>query len=415
MRTALPLAVLVSVSCVLSAQVLPGDIAISGLSTTSFGIASGPVIGSTPPNATIYDTGSFGGVGFSYAILRDPAAINEFIIGGNGFIGRATITGPGTVTYATITTDPGLGTAAQLSWDNSGNLIVADSGLDIVQMVTPGGTVVPLSGSGQLWGPSLYSGAYEPATGDVIVGGNNALFRLPNGSPNAVTIAISLGGPVTAIDFDPCNGDILATVMNTGRLVRVDSLGNVTDEIPPGTVGSPTGLTIDERGNYLISQGSKVWRVPPGGGPVAVADSFGIGTLSDVAYVSGRSCAFGAACPAPFGNPTLSVDGPFVAGTTLTTRSIHHNPGAIGMLVIGFTPVAPPLPLDLLLGTSGGCLLHANTDFLVLGITDATGDFVHSLNTNPAFANRRLIMQHAVFEGGSFASSSFSNGLEVAF
>ena len=108
----------------------------------------------------------------------------------------------------------------------------------------------------------------------------------------------------------------------------------------------------------------------------------------------------------------------------MATRDEAHGKrcASVRFPVLALQPVskarkAKARPIPKLGRHSSGCLLHANTDFLDLdlGITDANGEFVHSLNTNPAFANRRLIMQHAVFEGGSFASSLFSNGLEVAF
>lgn len=409
MRLVPPLTLPLLVAAHLSAQVLPGDIAITGFSTTSFGVASGS------PSATIYNTGGFQGSGTSQAILHDPSTVTDFIVGGFGFVGRATITGPGTVSYSLITS--GIGTASQLSWDAAGNVIVADAGVDQVQMVTTGGTVVPLSTGTQPWGTSVNAGAYERATGDVIVGGSGGLYRLPNGASTGVPIVTGLGGFVSGVAFDPCNGDILATVLTVSRLVRVDALGNVTDEIPPGTVATPNSLAIDEQGNYLIGGANgQVFLVPPGGPSVLLATASGIGTsASGVAYVSGRTCTYGAACPAPFGLPTLSIAGPFLPGSALTTRSINHNPFAIGIAVFGVAQVAPPLLLDPLLGTTGGCLLHANADFLDVAITDGAGNLVHTLVTNSLFLNQRLFVQHAVIEAGPLSSLSTSNGLQVDF
>ena len=105
------------------AQINPGDIGISGFSTSTYGIAS------PPPTVTNYNTGGFGGSGAatSQAILHDPST-NDFIVGGFGFVGRAIKSGPGTVVWIPITTS--IGTASQMSWDNGGNVIVADAGID---------------------------------------------------------------------------------------------------------------------------------------------------------------------------------------------------------------------------------------------------------------------------------------------
>ncbi|HEX5054555.1 MAG TPA: hypothetical protein VFZ65_22455, partial [Planctomycetota bacterium] len=237
------------------AQVLPGDIGVTGFSTTAFGIA-------TPPSVTGYTTAGFGGTGTSQAILHDPSTFVDFIVGGFGFVGRATITGPGTVSYTLITA--GIGTASQMSWDGSGNIIVADAGTSQVRSVSPAGVVTDLSIGTQPWGTTVNAGAYDPNTGDVIVGNNGGLYRLPNGSTTGVPIVTGLGSPayVSNVQFDPYNGDIIATVLSVHRLIRVDSAGTVTDIVPPGTVTSPNALQFDNLGNFLIGgTGGNIWRV----------------------------------------------------------------------------------------------------------------------------------------------------------
>lgn len=74
----------------LVAQLAPGDIGMTGFSNTSFGVLTGGV-------NTSYVTGGYGGTGTSQAILWDPANPQDFLIGDFGFVGRATNTGPGTV------------------------------------------------------------------------------------------------------------------------------------------------------------------------------------------------------------------------------------------------------------------------------------------------------------------------------
>ena len=399
-----------SLCAVAAAQVQPGDIGITGFSSTTFGIAA------PPPNVNYYNAGGFGGTGTSQAILHDPAIPIDFIVGGFGFIGRATITGPGTFFYTPIVTNPAIGTAAQLSWDGSGNLIVADAGADQVRLVTPAGTVIDLSTGTQPWGTTVNAGAYEPATGDVIVGASNALYRLPAGSSTGVLVAASLGGFVSGVQFDPCNGDILATVLTSNRLVRVDAAGTVTDEIAPGTVASPNSLDLAENGDYIIgAAGGSVFRVPPGGSATLVAQVTGIGTsASGVAYVGGPSCRFGQPCSTPIGLPTLDVVGPFTAGYSLTTRSVNHAPGVIGLAVFGLTPVQPPLDLGPILGAVG-CSLYVSPDLIDAGLTTGGGDFVNTVSTSSAFAFVTLYVQHAVLEGTTLSSFSTSNGLLLQF
>src|SRR5262245_39554395 len=108
-RTTFAAAVLLS-SAASFAQVAPGDIAVTGFSTSAFGVISpGPVV-------TGYATPGFGGL--AQAILWDPAHPNDFLVGGVGFVGRATITGHGTVSYSPITS--AVGVVSQMSWDAAG-------------------------------------------------------------------------------------------------------------------------------------------------------------------------------------------------------------------------------------------------------------------------------------------------------
>ena len=118
-----------------TAQVAPGDIGVTGFSTNAFCIA-------TPPTVTGYTTAGFGGTGAatSQAILHDPSSFNDFIVGVFGFVGRATITGPGTVSYTLITN--GIGTASQMTWDNSGNIIVATLVAGEITTISPAGEIL---------------------------------------------------------------------------------------------------------------------------------------------------------------------------------------------------------------------------------------------------------------------------------
>ena len=250
-------------SATVSAQVAIGDIAVTGFSTTTFA-----VIGA-PPSVTSYPTPGFQGTGTSQAILWDRAQPNDFIVGGFGFVGRASITGPGSASYSLITN--GIGTAAQMTWDDNGQLVVADSGTGQVRRLDPvTGVVVDLSTGPQPWGTSLSAGAWDPISGDVVVGGSGAIYRLANGSATGTLIVGGLGGFVSAIAFDHVTGEIVATVLTVNRLIRVDSGGNVTNIAPPGSIPGPNALDIDQNGDFIAGGGTgQVYRVLHDGGAPA--------------------------------------------------------------------------------------------------------------------------------------------------
>lgn len=399
------------------AQVAPGDIGVTGFSLNAFGVA-------TPPSVTGYTTPGFQGTGAatSQAILHDPLNFNDFIVGGFGFVGRATIVAPSVAIYTLITN--GISTACQVTWDPSGNIIVADAGIDQVRRLTTGGVVTDLSIGAQPWGAGLNAGAYQPATGDVIVGGNGGLHRLPSGLTTGVTIASGLGGFVSAVAFDPLNGDILATVLTINRIVRVDSLGVVSDVVPPGTVASPNALDIDINGDMIVGGiAGQIFRVPFNGGATLIATNTSPSTnVSGLSVAKlpggGFSGSFGVACNATFGPATLTATGPFAVGVPFTTTSVNHQPFAVGLWIIGlsntfFGAIPLPLLLDPLLGTSN-CFLNVSADFTATAFANGAGAMSFSLTPTPPFAGQVVFIQHAALEAvpGGF---SFSNGVFIQF
>ena len=398
------------------AQLAPGDIAVTGFSSTSFGvIGAGAVV-------TGYATPGFQGTGSSQAVLWDPAHPNDLLIGGFGFVGRATITGPGAVGYALITN--GVGTVAQMSWDAAGRVVIADSGtqqLRRLDLVTA--TVVDLSSGAQPWGSSLNAAAVDPASGDVIAGGNGAIYRLANGGATATTVVTGLGGVVTAIAFDPHTGEIVATVLTANRLLRVDPLGNVSDIATPFSIPGPNALDVDQNGDFVSGGGTgQVYRVPyAGGAAVFIASNTSpMGPLNGlaVAFGGGLGAPFGQGCNGAAGAVALTASGTFQIGSPLTTTSTNHAPGALGVLVLGLGNSAyagNPLPflLDPLLGTSG-CRLYCSIDATLVGFTGASSPatLAFTFPLTPGFAGQRFYVQHACFEAVA-GGLSWSNGLVV--
>jgi len=401
-----------------SAQVTIGDIAVTGFSTNAFGVIS------AGPTVTGYATPGFQGSGTatSQAILWDPIHPDDFVIGGFGFVGRATITGPGAVTYALITN--AIGIVSQMSWDSSGQIVFADSGTGQVRRLDPvTATVVDLSVGTQPWGTSLSAGAWDPLTGDVVLGGNGALYRLANGGSVGTTITSGLGGFVTAVAFDPLTDEILATVLTANRLVRVTGGGTVTNVVPPGTIPGPNALDVDQNGDYVTGGGTgQVYRVPYAGGSATfiasnTSPANAVNGLS-VAGKGGFGIMFGQGCNGAGGSVALTATGPFQSGSVVTTTSTNHASNALGVLVLGLSNAAyagSPLPhlLDPLLGTAN-CFLNVSIDATVVGFSGpgSPATFVSSFLLTPAFSGHRFYAQHAAFEpvpGGL----SWSNGLVI--
>lgn len=396
----------------LKAQVVPSDMAVCGFSASAFGIA-------TPSTTTTYPVGSFGGTGagLSQCILHDRGTWLDFIVGGEGFVGRATATGAGTATYSLITTN--VGCVSQMSWDGAGNLIISDSTSDQVSRVDALGNVSDLSVGPQPWGSYLNACAWEPATGDVIAGGVGGLYRLASGATTAVQIA-SFPGAVSNVQFDPVNGDILATVLISGRLIRVDAAGVVTDLLLPGEITTPNALAVDAFGNYLVG-GDGLYRVDQAGGATLLADmpSLGLGSgLSGIAYVRGPCFAkpYGRACPAGLGLGlrAMTLTGDCLVGGTTTATSAQHSGGVPGVAIYGFSALSPGLGLGPVVG-AWNCNLYVIPDVVVAGMTDASGVFTNSLATTSAFLGHRIYLQHAVIEFGWLSTVSTSSAAYIQF
>lgn len=407
-----------SLPAALVAQVATGDIAVTGFSANAFGVIDASLA------VTGYATPGFQGTGTatSQAVLWDPQHPNDFVIGGFGFVGRATIVGPGAVSYALITN--GVGIVAQMSWTDAGLIAFVDSGTDQVRLLDPAsGTVVDLSAGAQPWGADANAGALDPRTGDVVVGGNGALYRLANGSAVATPIASGLGGYVSAVAFDPATGEVVATVLTANRVIRVAADGTVTDIAPPFSVPGPNALAVDPNGDFVTGGGTgQVYRVPrAGGSPVFLANNTSpANAVNGLAVAGGGGFAipFGTACAGAFGPALLAVTGPYVVGASLLLRSSNHAPNSPGVLVLGLsdaTWLGLPLPLSLdgLLGTSG-CWLHVSGDATLAGLSTASApstlDF--TLVLPAAFAGIRFYAQHVGLEAVP-GGLSWSNGVAI--
>ncbi|MCA8948506.1 MAG: hypothetical protein KDE27_03340 [Planctomycetes bacterium] len=399
----------------LAAQVAPGDIGVTGFSMSEFGVLTGGT-------ATGYNIGSYGGTGTSQSILWDPSNPQSFVGGGFGFVGRATITGSGTASYALLSTN--LGTAAQMSFDFAGNVVIADAGVDQVQILdVTTGTVTPLTSGPQPWGTTVNAGGFSSFSGDIVVGNQGDLYRIPFGSATPVLYAGGLGGYISNVIFDIATGDTICTVLQANRLLRIDSTGAQTDIMTPGAIVGPNAVVQDVNLDWLVGAGSgSVYRVPyAGGAPVLEGlNTAPSGTVSGVAVAlstsSGSWNAYGQGCAGTGGNVTLSITGTLQPGQTIQHVSDNHAPGMVGVALFGLSNtifLGNPLPysVDPLLGTSG-CNLYAAIDATQIGITGAgtpaTLSFSINIPSTPTGAS--FFLQHACFESAGGATS-WSNGV----
>lgn len=398
-----------------AAQTNVGDIALTGFSSSTFGIFTG----TTP--VTGY-TAAFGNL--SQTILWDDLDPQSFVIGGFGFVGRATVIGPGSVVYTPLTST--VVNVAQMAWDAQRQIVFSDFGTAQLHRLDPAtGTVTAITSGAQPWGPDLGASVVDPFTGDIVCGGDGDIYRLPGGAGPAVPLATNLGGFVTGLQIDPQNGDVLATVLTVSRVLRIAGNGTISDVSPPFAVPGPNALDLDQNGDLVVGGGTgSVYRVPRvGGAPVfLVNNTQPFGNVNGIAVVgggaSGYGRAFGTACNGAFGPTTLVGSGAFRAGTPVTLASTNHSAGALGALILGldaqsYLGIPLPFGLDPALGTSG-CTLYTSADALFSGVASATGPATLSFGfvLPPFFAGGRFYAQHVALEPVA-GGLSFSNG--VAF
>jgi hypothetical protein len=277
-----------------AAQLVPGDIGVTGFSTSQFSVIDSS--GVTP-----YLVTSFGGTGTTQSILWDPANPSDLIVGGFGFVGRAAITGPGTSTYTLITN--AIGTASQMSWDAAGQIIVADAGTDQVRSVDPlTGIITELTMGTQPWGNTVNGGAVDPVTGDIYVGNNGNVYRVDSlGTVTHFATGWTTGTSyVSGIAFDPTNGDVIVTALTVNRVLRIPAGGSPTppftgpyaDVVPPGAISGLNSISVDSvNGDFVIGGSSgSVYRVPFGGGaPTVIGTASGQGSSASGVSVVGTS------------------------------------------------------------------------------------------------------------------------------
>lgn len=392
-----------------TAQVLPGDLATTRFSTSAFDILRAGV-------TTPYATGGFQGTGHSLAVLWDPVQPNDFLVAGFDFLGRATITGPGSVTYNLLSSNVGI--VVGMSWDNEHRVVFVDALAGQVRRYDPAnGQIVDLSTGNQPWGFDANAGAFDPATGDTVVGGNGELYRLARGATTATTIVTGLGGYVSGVTFDPVTGEVVASVLTANHLVRVSRTGVVSNIVP--SLSGPNSVSTDQNGDFVACGGTgQVWRIPRTGGSfTTIGGATALAPVTDLSVAGGGGGAFayGQGCAGAGGAVVLRGTAPFRPGVPIATVSTNHAATGLGVLVLGFSNQVHsgsplPLSLDALLGTSG-CSLYTSIDATVIG-TVAGGSLSFPVTVPSWYVGQVLYAQHACFEPVA-GGLSWSNGIAI--
>lgn len=409
-----------SLAGALSAQVQVGDIAMVSLVDYQFCVFDGT---GAPTYYGLSNTTGLGGTTNTNAIVWDPNNAQSFILGGEGFVGRVTITGPGTSTYSLISNS--VGAVSQLSFDANGDLIVIDSTLDQVTRLNPiTGALTPITFGTQPWGDELNAGAIDPATGEIFVGTNQALYRIaPGGSTGTLLSSNWSTGQYafcTGITFDPNSTDLFVSILTADRIVRMNrNTGAINDLVPPHSIQSCNSIAVDDNGDVVVGGWqNKLYRVAAIGGTfnlIGQADNQGVlATAVDVVRTvcNGSVAQYGSGCPGTgFFVPSLDLDGCAEPNSNVTLEIKKGLGGSTALLFLGAAPSSIPI--------GGGCTLNV---FPIIGPQlplplSGAGPGLGLLSI-PAFIPGTLsgvsfTMQVFVLDPGATLGASASNGVQV--
>ena len=316
-----------------SAQLAVGDLGVTGFSSSQFWVlhanGSSDVVPVTFPGTT-------------HAMLYDPSQPNSFLVGGTGFLGRVLVTGATTATYLPITTSVGL--VSQISFDGPW-LVMCDSGNNQILRVDPvAGGIVPITSGAQPWGTDLNCGLIDPNTGDIYTGGLNAIWRIPNGSSTPVAFASGWGPSsyVSGLAIDPFSLQVVATLLQVNRFVRIDSLGTLTNISPSGSMPGPNAVAIDQNGDFVVAASfGNTYRVPnAGGSPVLIGTPSGI--VGAATWLSAKIEPFQLTAAGPGGGAVALALGGVPPGTLegFTVASFDTSLPVGAGPIFGFNPDA---------------------------------------------------------------------------
>jgi sugar lactone lactonase YvrE len=268
----------------------------------------GTVAGSVTPGISVCNCADIGSGSVAVAsdgslFLSDSVLIEKISPGG-------TVAMIANASSCCFSGDGGPASAAQLNYpfgvatDSAGNVFIGDTGNGRVRKVSPEGVIATVAGSGK----AGYSGDGGPAKNaqlndllGLAVDSAGNLFIADKG--NGVVRKVSLNGIITTVagggmefgDGGPATSAILTpwslAVDRIGNLFIGDQVSHLVRRVSPdGTITTvaggcstgpcpvvdgglatagrligPAGLAVDNAGNLYIADGSRVYKVAPGG------------------------------------------------------------------------------------------------------------------------------------------------------
>jgi hypothetical protein len=337
------------IGAITPAQLVIGDLGVCGFTSgnTQFTVLH------ADGTSSVYGSLAFGAT--THAILYDPSQPNTFLVGGTGFLGRIAVTGATTATYTPITT--GIGTVTQMAFDGA-QLVIGDSGIDQVVRVDPSnGAITPVTSGGQPWGAELNASCFDPNTGDIYVGGLNAIWRIPSGTSTPVAFASGWGASsyVSGLAIDPVSLQVVATLLQVNRFVRISPGGTLTNITPSGPSGC-NAVDIDQNGDFIVAAAfGNTYRVPNAGGTavlIGVASGMigaatGVSTVIDEFRLNAASSGGGDVGLLLAGIPPGTLEGFTVASFDVSLPVgagpiFGFNPDALSFALVAGSPTASP-------------------------------------------------------------------------
>lgn len=319
-------------------------------------VATGDLAAATIVDLAVMNRG--GTVSTSYGtptsvgtILWDPSQPDSFIMGNTsgatrgGAVIRATFVAPGQVVSTSLSPSGVFNRPVQLSWDQSGNDVIAVSSSEVHRINASTGAVTPITIGGQGWGSTATSGMMDPLNGDIYVGtSGGAIWRLPSGAGTATQFASGLGS-IRRILIDSTASPHFMFYVTDNSVGRFDLRAPAQPaQTLFGKLGQPALSSIvsaqfDERGDFVLCQSWDVYRlanpttIPPGGiAPVFLASyalSSGAASCADIAVVGGTTRPF-----------RLEVEAVPVLGASFSMENVP-GPISIGWLFISMTTTLP--------------------------------------------------------------------------
>jgi trimeric autotransporter adhesin len=176
--------------------------------------------------------------------------------------------------------DNGPASAARLSsptgvaMDADGNWYIADTLNNRIRMVTPGGVIRTIAGTGPAGsagdnGPAMAAQLNAPRGlafdifGNLLIadsGSNEIRTVSPAGLIGTLPVGVPLKNPISVVS--DVQGSIYIADSGNNQIVKVTSSG-VSGVL--AQIAQPQAIAIDSSGNVLVADATQVWRVTPAG------------------------------------------------------------------------------------------------------------------------------------------------------